>query len=191
MYLKCCIKVSQSWWWSQRDYLVSEAIQDSAGVEHIWSKTPTNLGFSNRLCHSGATQPCRDPAETLQRPCVNRAVEKWFICNDSRRVGAAFCSCENEYFPFSWQMHPSGRRVNRDGAWGAESVLMIPLQFPAGRDLGRLAEHVAMMNRPSFPLEVTYTVTLTSACCDDLITPVSTGRRVFRLYERDLLLYAT
>lgn len=73
-------------------------------------------------------------------------------------------------------MHPSARGGNRDGAQGAESVPMIPLQFPAGRDLGRLVGHVVMMNRPGFSLEVTLAITLTSACCDDLITSVSRGQ---------------
>lgn len=83
-------------------------------------------------------------------------------------------------------MHPSARRANRDGALGTERVLMIPLQFPAGRDLGRLAAHTVVMNRPGFPLEVTLVVTLTSACCDDLITPVLHRWRASRLYGRVL-----
>lgn len=163
-------KFDRTCWWSHEIILSLRKSKKALCVKHIWPKTPTNLPVYNRLCHSCAA------FTTLRRPAVNRAVEKWFICNDSCHVGAPFCSCENEYFPFSWQMHPSARRVNRDGARGAESVLMIPLQFPAGRDLGRLSAHVVMMNRPGFPLEVTLTITLTSACCDDLITPVSNGR---------------
>lgn len=88
-------------------------------------------------------------------------------------------------------MHPSAGRVNRDGAQGAESVLMIPPQFPAGRDLGQLAAHVVVMNRRGFPLEVTPTITLTSAFYDDLITAVSHGRRGSQLHGRDLLLCTT
>lgn len=29
-------------------------------VKHMWPKTPTNLPFRNRLCHSGAARPCGD-----------------------------------------------------------------------------------------------------------------------------------